>query len=120
MGLGRDGGMAEYMTVLARNLVPLGNTDLIAPLANAALTPYHDPGCHASSERRRKARSGHWPGRTGPDRHSDSSRPANMYRDSQIEAEIETYALDNALNTRHKLVDNKLSARAVVVPHTKT
>lgn len=43
-----------------------------------------------------------------------------MYRNSQIEAEIETYALDNALNAHHKLVDNKLSARAVVVPHIKT
>ncbi len=43
-GLGRDGGMAEYMTVPARNLVPLG-TDVdpiaAAPLADAGLTPYH-------------------------------------------------------------------------------
>lgn len=43
LGLGRDGGMAEYMTVPARNLVPLGDADPIAaaPLADAALTPYH-------------------------------------------------------------------------------
>src|SRR5690554_771765 len=42
-GLGRDGGMAEYMTVPARNLVPLGDADPVdaAPLADAALTPYH-------------------------------------------------------------------------------
>lgn len=42
-GLGRDGGMAEYMTVPARNLVPLGEADPIdaAPLSDAALTPYH-------------------------------------------------------------------------------
>lgn len=42
-GLGRDGGMAEYMTVPARNLVPLGDIDPIgaAPLADAGLTPYH-------------------------------------------------------------------------------
>ena len=42
-GLGRDGGMAEYMTVPARNLVPLGDADPIAaaPLADAGLTPYH-------------------------------------------------------------------------------
>ncbi|MCE3549929.1 NAD(P)-dependent alcohol dehydrogenase [Pseudonocardia sp. RS11V-5] len=43
IGLGRDGGMAEYVTVPARNLVPLGDTDPVAaaPLADAALTPYH-------------------------------------------------------------------------------
>ncbi|MET1043745.1 MAG: NAD(P)-dependent alcohol dehydrogenase [Microbacteriaceae bacterium] len=43
VGLGRDGGMAEYMTVPARNLIPLGDADPIdaAPLADAALTPYH-------------------------------------------------------------------------------
>lgn len=42
-GLGRDGGMAEYMTVPTRNLVPLGDADPIdaAPLADAGLTPYH-------------------------------------------------------------------------------
>ena len=43
IGLGRDGGMAEYVVVPARNLVPLGDADPInaAPLADAALTPYH-------------------------------------------------------------------------------
>jgi alcohol dehydrogenase, propanol-preferring len=43
-GLGRDGGMAEYMLVPdARFLVPLGALDPVtaAPLADAALTPYH-------------------------------------------------------------------------------
>jgi propanol-preferring alcohol dehydrogenase len=42
-GLGRDGGMAEYLTVPARNLVPLGDADPVAaaPLADAGLTPYH-------------------------------------------------------------------------------
>ena len=43
-GLGLDGGMAEYMLVpSARLLVPLGDLDPIkaAPLADAALTPYH-------------------------------------------------------------------------------
>jgi propanol-preferring alcohol dehydrogenase len=42
-GLGRDGGMAEYITVPARNLVPLGDADPVdaAPLADAGLTPYH-------------------------------------------------------------------------------
>lgn len=43
-GLGRDGGMAEYMLVpSARLLVPLGELDPIeaAPLSDAALTPYH-------------------------------------------------------------------------------
>jgi propanol-preferring alcohol dehydrogenase len=42
-GLGRDGGMAEYMTVPADHLVPLGDADPVAaaPLSDAALTPYH-------------------------------------------------------------------------------
>ena len=43
VGLGRDGGMAEYVTVPARNLVPLGDADPVAaaPLSDAGLTPYH-------------------------------------------------------------------------------
>ncbi|GAA1915866.1 NAD(P)-dependent alcohol dehydrogenase [Nocardioides hwasunensis] len=43
VGLGRDGGMAEYVVVPARNLVPLGDADPVAaaPLADAGLTPYH-------------------------------------------------------------------------------
>lgn len=43
MGLGRDGGMAEYMVAPARNLIPLGDADPVAaaPLADAGLTPYH-------------------------------------------------------------------------------
>jgi propanol-preferring alcohol dehydrogenase len=43
-GLGRDGGMAEYMLVPhTRLLVPLGDLDPrdAAPLTDAALTPYH-------------------------------------------------------------------------------
>lgn len=42
-GLGRDGGMAEYISVPATNLVPLGDADPVdaAPLADAGLTPYH-------------------------------------------------------------------------------
>jgi propanol-preferring alcohol dehydrogenase len=43
-GLGLDGGMAEYMLVPnARFVVPIGELDPIqaAPLADAALTPYH-------------------------------------------------------------------------------
>src|SRR5690606_20578155 len=41
--VGSDGGMAEYVTVPARNLVPLGDADPIAaaPLSDAGLTPYH-------------------------------------------------------------------------------
>jgi alcohol dehydrogenase, propanol-preferring len=42
-GLGRDGGMAEYMLVpSARLLVPLGDLDPVAaaPLTDAGLTPY--------------------------------------------------------------------------------
>ena len=43
-GLGRDGGIAEYLLVpAARHLVPLGDLDprTAAPLDDAALTPYH-------------------------------------------------------------------------------
>ncbi|MFT3698627.1 MAG: NAD(P)-dependent alcohol dehydrogenase [Kofleriaceae bacterium] len=43
-GLGFDGGMATYMRVPnTRHLVPLGDFDPVraAPLADAALTPYH-------------------------------------------------------------------------------
>src|SRR5690242_18261405 len=43
-GLGRDGGMADYMLVpAARWLVPLGDLSpaKAAPLSDAALTPYH-------------------------------------------------------------------------------
>ena len=43
-GLGRDGGMAEFMLVPdARLLVPLGEFDPVdaAPLTDAGLTPYH-------------------------------------------------------------------------------
>jgi propanol-preferring alcohol dehydrogenase len=43
-GLGRDGGMAEYLLVPAeRLLLPLGDLDPreAAPLTDAALTPYH-------------------------------------------------------------------------------
>jgi propanol-preferring alcohol dehydrogenase len=43
LGLGRDGGMADYVVVPARNLVALGDADPVAaaPLADAGLTPYH-------------------------------------------------------------------------------
>jgi alcohol dehydrogenase, propanol-preferring len=42
-GLGPAGGMAEYMAVPARYLVPLEDLDptTAAPLADAAMTPYH-------------------------------------------------------------------------------
>lgn len=43
-GLGRDGGMADYMIVPShRLLVPLGDLDPVeaAPLTDAGLTPYH-------------------------------------------------------------------------------
>lgn len=43
LGLGRDGGMAEYNVVPAQYLVPLGDADPVAavPLADARLTRYH-------------------------------------------------------------------------------
>ena len=42
-GLGFPGGMADLICVPARHLVPLGDLDPVraAPLADAALTPYH-------------------------------------------------------------------------------
>lgn len=43
-GIGRDGGLAEYVVVPARSLVPLPDgLDPVAaaPLADAALTPFH-------------------------------------------------------------------------------
>ncbi len=43
VGLGKDGGMAEYVVAPARNLVPLGDADPVAaaPLSDAGLTPFH-------------------------------------------------------------------------------
>jgi propanol-preferring alcohol dehydrogenase len=43
IGLSRDGGMAEYVVVPARQLVPIGDLDVTraAPLTDAGLTPYH-------------------------------------------------------------------------------
>jgi alcohol dehydrogenase, propanol-preferring len=44
MGLGRDGGMAEFVLVpSARHLEPIGSLDPVqaAPLSDAGLTPYH-------------------------------------------------------------------------------
>jgi propanol-preferring alcohol dehydrogenase len=43
-GLGRDGGLAEYVTVPSeRLLIPIGDLDPVraAPLTDAGLTPYH-------------------------------------------------------------------------------
>jgi propanol-preferring alcohol dehydrogenase len=43
IGLSRDGGMAEYVVVPARELIPIGDLDVAqaAPLTDAGLTPYH-------------------------------------------------------------------------------
>lgn len=43
IGLSRDGGMAEFVVVPARQLIPVGDLDLAqaAPLTDAGLTPYH-------------------------------------------------------------------------------
>jgi len=43
IGLSRDGGMAEYVAVPSRQLIPIGGLDLAqaAPLTDAGLTPYH-------------------------------------------------------------------------------
>jgi alcohol dehydrogenase, propanol-preferring len=43
IGITRDGGMAEYVTVPASRLVSIGDLDMAqaAPLTDAGLTPYH-------------------------------------------------------------------------------
>ena len=43
IGLSRDGGMAEYVVVPGRQLIPIGDLDVAqaAPLTDAGLTPYH-------------------------------------------------------------------------------
>lgn len=43
IGLSRDGGMADFVAVPARQLIPVGDLDLAqaAPLTDAGLTPYH-------------------------------------------------------------------------------
>lgn len=43
IGISRDGGMAEYVTVPASRLIPIGDLDITqaAPLTDAGLTPYH-------------------------------------------------------------------------------
>ncbi|MGE3508977.1 MAG: NAD(P)-dependent alcohol dehydrogenase [Vicinamibacterales bacterium] len=43
IGLSRDGGMADYVVVPARQLIPIGDLDVTqaAPLTDAGLTPYH-------------------------------------------------------------------------------
>jgi alcohol dehydrogenase, propanol-preferring len=43
IGIGRDGGMASYLSVPARQLIPIGDLDVTqaAPLTDAGLTPYH-------------------------------------------------------------------------------
>jgi propanol-preferring alcohol dehydrogenase len=43
IGLGRDGGMADFVVVPARQLVAIGDLDVTqaAPLTDAGLTPYH-------------------------------------------------------------------------------
>jgi propanol-preferring alcohol dehydrogenase len=43
IGLTRDGGMAEYVSVPAKQLLPIGGLDVVqaAPLTDAGLTPYH-------------------------------------------------------------------------------
>lgn len=43
IGISRDGGMAEYLTVPASQLIAIGDLDVAqaAPLTDAGLTPYH-------------------------------------------------------------------------------
>jgi len=43
IGLGRDGGMADYLVAPARQLLTIGDLDVTqaAPLSDAGLTPYH-------------------------------------------------------------------------------
>ena len=57
IGLGRDGGMAEFVAVPARQLFPIGKLDVAqaAPLTDAGLTPYH-----AVQASRETLRPGSW------------------------------------------------------------
>ncbi len=43
VGITQDGGMADYVVVPARQLLPIGDLDVVqaAPLTDAGLTPYH-------------------------------------------------------------------------------
>lgn len=43
VGISRDGGMADYVVIPAKQLLPIGDLDVTqaAPLTDAALTPYH-------------------------------------------------------------------------------
>ena len=43
IGLSRDGGMTDFVVAPARQLVPIGDLDVLqaAPLTDAGLTPYH-------------------------------------------------------------------------------
>ena len=71
-GVGRDGGLAEYMIVpSARYLIPIDGLDpaYAAPLTDAALTPYHalQPLRHATAARR--DRPGHRGRRARPHGH---------------------------------------------------
>jgi propanol-preferring alcohol dehydrogenase len=48
IGLTRDGGMAEFVVVPSRSLLPLGELDVAqaAPLCDAGLSPYHAIALH--------------------------------------------------------------------------
>ncbi|WP_031263275.1 alcohol dehydrogenase catalytic domain-containing protein, partial [Curtobacterium sp. B18] len=68
IGLGRDGGMAEYVTVPARNLVPLGDADPVGPAARrlaGAPAPCR-PGRHRRGRRRRPDERGRRDRAQGP------------------------------------------------------
>ncbi|WP_460347236.1 alcohol dehydrogenase catalytic domain-containing protein [Actinoallomurus acanthiterrae] len=63
MGLGRDGGMADYVLVpSARHLETIGDLDpaQAAPLSDAGLTPYHAIQRRRPWARDRRSRSSGW------------------------------------------------------------
>ena len=41
----------------------------------------------------------------------------NLYKEGKIDPGVEVYSLDDALEAYQKLVDGKLSGRAVIKPH---
>ena len=83
-GLGRDGGMAEYMLVPdPRLLVPLGDLDPrdAAPLSDAALTPYHAIKLALAPARPGHERRGHRRRRPRPHGRADPARADARARD---------------------------------------
>jgi len=132
-GLGRDGGMAEYMLVpSARLLVPLGHLSpaKAAPLSDAALTPYHAINRalphlnaestvvvlgvggfhHGSTPYGTSLSIPYWGSRV------ELMEVIAMARDGRIHAETTEFPLNQAVDVYDKLKAGHITGRAVLVP----